>query len=43
LSSISLPSQPVRPRHMNDMRDVVRNEPAISVGNQPGRGGFTTA
>lgn len=27
--------------NMQDMRDVVRNEPGVSVGNQPGRGGFT--
>jgi len=27
--------------NMQDMRDVVRNEPGVSVSNQPGRGGFT--
>jgi len=27
--------------NMQDIRDVVRNEPGVSVGNQPARGGFT--
>ena len=27
--------------NMQDIRDVTRNEPGVSVGNQPGRGGFT--
>lgn len=27
--------------NMQDMRDLVRNEPGVSVGNQPVRGGFT--
>jgi hemoglobin/transferrin/lactoferrin receptor protein len=27
--------------NMQDMRDLVRNEPGVSVGNQPGRGGFS--
>jgi hemoglobin/transferrin/lactoferrin receptor protein len=27
--------------NMQDMRDLVRNEPGVSVGNQPARGGFS--
>jgi hemoglobin/transferrin/lactoferrin receptor protein len=27
--------------NVQDIRDLVRNEPGVSVGNQPGRGGFT--
>jgi hemoglobin/transferrin/lactoferrin receptor protein len=34
-------TQDVDRDNMQDMRDLVRNEPGVSVGNQPARGGFS--
>ncbi len=34
-------TQDIDSDNMQDMRDVVRNEPGVSVGNQPARSGFT--
>jgi hemoglobin/transferrin/lactoferrin receptor protein len=34
-------TQDVDRDNMQNMRDLVRNEPGVSVGNQPGRAGFT--